>query len=203
MAAEEWFFSVQSEWWPHDTAKEDPLEGMFSVWPVPGLYKCGAAAIMRVVSVVIVVVVESWLVGQVVERCCGWGTGTVQEPRGKGTFPVGSHYQKTGEDHDWGPFCVCECVCARKCVCMRVTPCTWQYVAIHSNILWHTLCILAHTICQFVVCFCHEVRSEHDSTGWPIFREKVSMIVMPFPPSFKSFLFPTVFCYAFPGFHSK
>jgi hypothetical protein len=27
-----------------------------------------------------------------------WGTGTFWEPRGRGTFAVGSHYQKAGED---------------------------------------------------------------------------------------------------------
>jgi hypothetical protein len=37
-----------------------------------------------------------------------WGTGTVREPRGRGTSPVGSRYQKTGEDTaDWEGLSVC------------------------------------------------------------------------------------------------
>jgi hypothetical protein len=44
--------------------------------------------------------VDSWLVSQSAESCCGFGMGTVQEPRGRGMSTVGSHYQKMGEDQD-------------------------------------------------------------------------------------------------------
>jgi hypothetical protein len=38
------------------------------------------------------------LVVGLAETCCGWGTGTVQEPRGTGTFAVGSRYLRAGTD---------------------------------------------------------------------------------------------------------
>jgi hypothetical protein len=38
----------------------------------------------------------------------------VRKSMGTGTSAVGTHYQKTGEERDWGYFvlCVCVCVCA-------------------------------------------------------------------------------------------
>jgi hypothetical protein len=40
-------------------------------------------------------VAESW---EPIKISCGWGTGTVREHTGSGTFAIGSRYQKTDED---------------------------------------------------------------------------------------------------------
>jgi hypothetical protein len=55
--------------------------------------------------------VTSWLVSHLVESCCGSGTWTVREHRGKETSTFGSRYHKTSEDSD-------TIVCVRVSVCM-------------------------------------------------------------------------------------